>query len=1065
MKKCWAKAWRGLAVGSLLILGLTVTTGVFLVGTGPGQRWLAEQMSVALSADAYSVRVEGLRVAWPLRVALTRVAVADPDGVWLEIRDADIRLAPWALWTGRIVVPTLRMDSLDLARLPTAEATEPTETSPLHLPEFVVETVEFAQLRLAPAVCGFPVEVTGWRGRVAGGMNVKDAAWIGIEAQAVRATLDQAVAQRVAGKIALELADDHLALSGTLTGDGFAVSSALEFRGDGTWPTGDFRAEVVGASGLTSNLWPGLSADRLVLAGIVPPRSGGIEDAQVCLEVENLRYDELMLKTATVETHLHQSRTQSDLTVAAEAQVEQFSFGDVEVTTAEFRVAGPWGALAVTGKVAGTFQKPFAAEAAGHLQWAGTEYELEVPQASARWAGAQARLTEPLRIWIQGEQSSLRGAAKLESLNLATMASVVPGLQGGHLAGEVRLGGALTAPEMEGSTTWTQVVARAETWGTCPPLDGLGQFSVSGGVLRVAANARMATNGSARLQAQIPMQVALLPWELGLDQDRDYAVESDVELDLALLGGLKALAKFKSLSGRLETGLRLGGTFAAPTFDGEVRCTALATQAGVLEQVPALDGSGQFNYSNGMLRAVAEAKTSTNGSAHLQAQIPMQVALLPWELGLDQDRDLTVALTGELELAVLNRFDAFANGRIGGRIDLSVAHLGSLSSGSVTGECVLSAGEYENYSLGTVVRGANLRLISSGQALVMESGSATDGGKGRVAVSGSLRPDPTAGLPYEVEIDCRQMRLLRRPDAEATISGKLTLAGTMSRLQVAGDLQVDKAVVDLRNLRPPPPAELEPSQPIASAANIQPSDDALALQLAVSIPGSLYVRGSLFDTAWGGNLVLLHTRGEFGLSGYLEPRRGTVLLLKRPFKLDEGRIDFDGRWPPEPLLSLTAIYTRADLTARAQILGPSRDPDVFLTSDPSLPEDEILSQILFGANLASLTPLQAISLASEVAKLRNITGGGGVLDGVQAALGIDRIELRETGHDAGEAEVAIGKYVGDRSYIEMRRAATMDSAQGARFFLEHELRPNIALEAESGLEMRSGVGLFWKRDY
>ena len=66
-----------------------------------------------------------------------------------------------------------------------------------------------------------------------------------------------------------------------------------------------------------------------------------------------------------------------------------------------------------------------------------------------------------------------------------------------------------------------------------------------------------------------------------------------------------------------------------------------------------------------------------------------------------------------------------------------------------------------------------------------------------------------------------------------------------------------------------------------------------------------------------------------------------------------------------------------------------------------------------------------------------------------------------TGEDAIFAVTAFR----DRFYIEMRWAIAIDTTDRVRFYMEHELWLNIVVEAESGLEMRSGIGLFWKRDY
>ena len=519
-------------------------------------------------------------------------------------------------------------------------------------------------------------------------------------------------------------------------------------------------------------------------------------------------------------------------------------------------------------------------------------------------------------------------------------------------------------------------------------------------------------------------------------------------------------------SGHVTAGLRVGGTLADPEFDGNVIWEGIAAQARDFADVPAVNGSYEFNYSNRVLLASAQASLATCGVANARVRVPLQVSLQPWVLRLDRDRDLSVALEAGLDLSVLNGLESFANGRISGRLDLSVAHAGTVSGGTVTGACVLANGEYENYVLGTVIRRADVRLVARDDTLVVESGSATDGGKGRLTLAGHVRLVPAEGLPYAFEIGCRKARLLRRADAEGTASGKLSLLGTVSRVRAEGDFQMESALVELQNLRPSPPAVLEPVQAAAAlpAAGTEGGTN-VTLRLAVGIPGNLYIRGRTLDSAWAGKLVLEYAGGVRSLSGSLEPRRGTILLLKRPFKLTEGRVDLDGRWPPDPSLRLTATYSRPDLSARVRVVGNARDPDITLTSEPSLPEDEILARILFGKDMSSVTPLQALSLASEAAKLRKVGGGTGLLGDVQSAVGIDRVEFREAGEGTAAPEVAAGEYLGDRSYVEMRRTTSTEQPGRVRLYLEHELRPNIVLEAESGLEMRSGVGLFWKRDY
>ncbi len=520
------------------------------------------------------------------------------------------------------------------------------------------------------------------------------------------------------------------------------------------------------------------------------------------------------------------------------------------------------------------------------------------------------------------------------------------------------------------------------------------------------------------------------------------------------------------VKGRLVADVRVRGSLAVPEIEGKIVCDGLEAPWTGLSSLSAVSGEGRFSLSNGLVAAWMSMGFATGGVVKAAVQAPVQLSFWPWIMRVNRYQSLMASVEAGLDLSILKGLDVFANGRIGGTIDLKVAHLGSLDSGSVTGRCVLTKGEYENFEYGTIIRGASINLVSQNDVLKVESGTASTGGKGRLSMTGTIQLDPSKGLPYDLEVTCNKARILHRPDADATVSGVVGIEGTLSSLRATGKLKLDEALVQLQNLRPTPPealggtATVRPMETVAGKANTN-----VVLSLAVDIPGTLYVRGRTLDSVWAGNMKFDYAGGGSGLSGYLEPRRGTLLLLKRPFKLSEGRIDFNKEWPPDPSLRLTATYSRPDLQAKVNIVGKTGNPEITLTSEPALPEDEILSRILFGKDMSTVTPLQAISLASEASKLKKIGGGTGVMGDVQEAVGIDRVEFREAGEGSGAPEVAAGKYLGDRSYVEMRRTTATAQPGKAQIYMEHELRPNIVLEAESGVEMRSGIGMFWKLDY
>src|SRR5262249_26353450 len=141
------------------------------------------------------------------------------------------------------------------------------------------------------------------------------------------------------------------------------------------------------------------------------------------------------------------------------------------------------------------------------------------------------------------------------------------------------------------------------------------------------------------------------------------------------------------------------------------------------------------------------------------------------------------------------------------------------------------------------------------------------------------------------------------------------------------------------------------------------------LNVRVRAPGRVNTRGRGVDAEWSLDLRLSGTSKNPLLYGEARAIRGTLALSGQPFDIqDNSLIEFDG----DPLylrVPTTATREPPALTATIRLTGPARAPEVTLTSDPPLPDDEILPQILFGHSVEDLSPLEAAQLAASLAAL------------------------------------------------------------------------------------------------
>ena len=146
------------------------------------------------------------------------------------------------------------------------------------------------------------------------------------------------------------------------------------------------------------------------------------------------------------------------------------------------------------------------------------------------------------------------------------------------------------------------------------------------------------------------------------------------------------------------------------------------------------------------------------------------------------------------------------------------------------------------------------------------------------------------------------------------------------------------------------------------------------------------------------------------------------------------------------------------LTVVVRLEGRALQPTLTLDSEPSLPQDEILARLLFQRQTSQITPAQAAQLAIAVNRLRG--GGAGLLGRARALLGVDTLDFAG-GETAARAPCAPASTSTTTSTSSSRGAA----AQTGRARVEVELLPNVSLQADTGANAQSGVGIQWRFDF
>ncbi|MFP4386308.1 MAG: translocation/assembly module TamB domain-containing protein, partial [Alphaproteobacteria bacterium] len=241
----------------------------------------------------------------------------------------------------------------------------------------------------------------------------------------------------------------------------------------------------------------------------------------------------------------------------------------------------------------------------------------------------------------------------------------------------------------------------------------------------------------------------------------------------------------------------------------------------------------------------------------------------------------------------------------------------------------------------------------------------------------------------------------------------------------------------------------------------------LELDIDFIAPRRIMVRGWGLDAEFGGNIQIKGSAAQPLFYGDLQARRGRYTEFGKVFKFTTANMNFAGSIPPSPTLDIETQTKAGDITAIITITGPVLSPKINFSSSPPLPEDEVMSHILFGEKMEDISPFQAVQLART---LNRFTGAGGQagsalgnfdpIGSLRAATGLD--ELRIETSEEGGASIGAGKYLTDKVYLEFE-SGTEEGAGSAN--VQVELTPNITIESEVGQDSGGGAGIFWKWDY
>lgn len=505
------------------------------------------------------------------------------------------------------------------------------------------------------------------------------------------------------------------------------------------------------------------------------------------------------------------------------------------------------------------------------------------------------------------------------------------------------------------------------------------------------------------------------------------------------------------LTGRGE---RLDGTLDAQLEDARGRGSAAAL---------GLDGVFKARLADNSITVDGSVTNEQGLKAQANVVLPAEASASPFRIAINRTRPLRGTFSANGEIKPL--WDLLVGGEreLAGVVQADGTLGGTLADPNATGTAAVDKGRFSDGTTGLVLNDVTLRATLANNAVNITQATGSDGHGG--TLSGEGRLDLTRDGASTFTLDLKKFRLIDNELGSASASGKASMerAGD-GRIRIAGALTIDQADISAAMSAPAGVVSMdviERNKPNDLSRSLQPvasKSVPVTLDVTLKAPRRIFLRGKGLDVELSLDAHVTGTTAKPALSGTARVVRGEYDFASKRFEFDDRGVVYLATSPQAIRLDLSATREDPSLTAVVRIQGTAAKPEITLTSTPVLPNDEVLSQVLFGRSASQLSPLEAAQLASA---LSSLAGGGGfdVVGNLRNFAGLDRLAL--AGGDESGVTVSGGKYLTDDVYLEL----TGGGREGPTAQVEWRLGRNLSIISKLAGQGDGKLAVRWRRDY
>ncbi|OPB32422.1 translocation/assembly module TamB domain-containing protein [Bartonella sp. AR 15-3] len=431
---------------------------------------------------------------------------------------------------------------------------------------------------------------------------------------------------------------------------------------------------------------------------------------------------------------------------------------------------------------------------------------------------------------------------------------------------------------------------------------------------------------------------------------------------------------------------------------------------------------------------------------------------------------VALRIKGMMPLGFMNQFVAERGAHVAGIVKIDSTISGALSQPQLEGHFSVSNGHFLDTQTNLELNNIRFEAKLNGDHIILENAYASSSYGGSLSASGRISNDLQTNLVIYLD----HAHYNDGSMVFATLTGEMTVTGYFLRdLVIGGDITVEKAeflipdnfknsaFLDLKHKN-----LIAPIQKTLERANVktyghnqnvsEKSSSVVRLDVKINAHNKFFVRGRGVDAELGGSINLKGPLQAMRPVGELQMIRGRFDILSQRLNFEKGQASFNGNL--NPTVYFITNNNNGDIRVNVIVRGTIDNLDIQFSSQPILPQDEVLARLIFNRSLNELSPFQIVQLTAAAAEFAGASNTS-LLNTLRTHIGLDDLDV--VVDKKGNTGLRVGRYIHDNIYLGFE-AGSNGTTKGT---INLDISRHLKAKGAIGSEENRSFGLFYEKDY